>query len=67
MPKSTCASSGRQGVEVRPDVVATGELTLTGHIMSVGGIVSKIRAACVDDVIGTVILPQDNYIGERST
>lgn len=45
-------------------MVATGELTLSGHILSVSGIIEKLEAACKDDVVGTVMLPQDHYVGK---
>jgi hypothetical protein len=45
-------------------VAATGELTLTGHIASVAGILPKVTAACRDDYIDTVLLPMDHYIGK---
>lgn len=45
--------------KIRRDVAMTGEITLTGNILPVGGIKEKILAACRAGV-NTIILPERN-------
>jgi ATP-dependent Lon protease len=52
-------ASALTGRKVRPDVAMTGEITLTGQVLPVGGIKEKLVAAKRSD-IKTVILPARN-------
>ncbi|HJR53746.1 MAG TPA: endopeptidase La [Gemmatimonadota bacterium] len=52
-------ASSLTGRKVRPDVAMTGEITLTGQVLPVGGIKEKLVAAKRSD-IRTVILPARN-------
>jgi ATP-dependent Lon protease len=56
---ATAIVSAARGVTVRPDVAMTGEITLSGLVLPVGGIREKSLAARRAG-IKTVILPQGN-------
>lgn len=44
---------------VRNDVALTGEITIMGKVLGVGGILPKVRAA-IESGIKTIVLPEDN-------
>jgi ATP-dependent Lon protease len=52
-------ASAQTGRKIRPDVAMTGEITLTGQVLPVGGIKEKLVAARRSE-IKTVILPSRN-------
>ena len=56
---ATALASAVSGRKVRPDVAMTGEITLTGQVLPVGGIKEKLVAARRSE-IGTVVLPHRN-------
>ncbi len=47
------------GVPVRPDVAMTGEVTLRGRVLAIGGLKEKLLAA-LRGGIGTVLIPEEN-------
>ncbi len=55
----TCLVSALAGVPVRQDLAMTGEITLRGRVLPVGGLREKTMAA-LRAGIHTVIIPQDN-------
>jgi ATP-dependent Lon protease len=56
---TTALASLALGVPVSEDVAMTGEITLTGQVLPIGGIKDEALAA-ERAGIGTVILPQEN-------
>ncbi|MEM8886168.1 MAG: endopeptidase La [Planctomycetota bacterium] len=56
---ATCLASLFTGRPVRPDIAMTGEVTLRGRVLEVGGIKEKLLAAHRHDVT-RVLVPHDN-------
>jgi len=56
---ATAIVSAARGIPVRPDVAMTGEITLSGLVLPVGGIREKSMAARRLGIT-TVVLPQGN-------
>jgi ATP-dependent Lon protease len=56
---ATAIASAVSGRRVRPEVAMTGEITLTGQVLPVGGIKEKLVAARRSE-IETVIVPEQN-------
>ncbi|MFN2383789.1 MAG: endopeptidase La [Gemmatimonadota bacterium] len=56
---ATALASAITGRPVRPDIAMTGEITLTGQVLPVGGIKEKLVAARRSEIT-TVILPARN-------
>ena len=56
---STALVSALSGMPVRHDIAMTGEITLRGNVLAVGGIKEKVLAARRSG-IGTVVLPRAN-------
>ena len=55
----TAIVSALTGISVRRDVAMTGEISLRGRVMRIGGLREKTMAA-LRDGIRTVIIPKDN-------
>jgi ATP-dependent Lon protease len=55
----TSIVSTLSGIPVRPDIAMTGEVTLRGRVLAIGGLKEKLLAA-LRGGIGTVLIPQEN-------
>lgn len=55
----TSIVSTLSGIAVRPDVAMTGEVTLRGRVLAIGGLKEKLLAA-LRGGIKTVLIPEDN-------
>ncbi len=55
----TSIVSTMSGVAVRPDIAMTGEVTLRGRVLPIGGLKEKLLAA-LRGGIKTVLIPEDN-------
>ena len=55
----TAIVSTLTGIAVRPDIAMTGEVTLRGRVLAIGGLKEKLLAARRGG-IGTVLIPQEN-------
>ncbi len=56
---TTAIVSTLTGIAVRPDVAMTGEITLRGEVLAIGGLKEKLLAAQRGD-IKTVLIPEEN-------
>jgi ATP-dependent Lon protease len=56
---TTAIISTLTGIAVRPDVAMTGEITLRGEVLPIGGLKEKLLAAQRGD-IRTVLIPEEN-------
>ena len=56
---STCLTSALTGIPVRQDVAMTGEITLRGRVLPIGGLKEKTLAAYRAG-IRTLIIPKEN-------
>jgi ATP-dependent Lon protease len=56
---ATALASELTGLPVRPDVAMTGEITLRGRVLPIGGLREKLLAAVRAD-IRTVLIPFEN-------
>ena len=56
---TTSLTSALSGIPVRHDIAMTGEITLTGRVLAIGGLREKSTAAYVKG-IRTLLIPRDN-------
>jgi ATP-dependent Lon protease len=56
---TTALVSAMCGIPVRPDVAMTGEITLRGEVLAIGGLKEKLLAA-LRGGIKTVLIPEEN-------
>ena len=56
---ATAILSAITGKKVRKDVAMTGEITLRGHVLPIGGLKEKALAAYRNGIVD-IIMPQDN-------
>ncbi|MBR5681428.1 MAG: endopeptidase La, partial [Clostridia bacterium] len=56
---TTSLTSALSGIPVRRDVAMTGEITLTGRVLAIGGLREKSTAAYTRG-IRTLLIPKDN-------
>ena len=55
----TSIVSALTGIAVRPDIAMTGEVTLRGRVLAIGGLKEKLLAA-LRGGIKTVLIPEEN-------
>ena len=56
---ATAIVSGLTGRKIRSDVAMTGEITIRGNVLAIGGLKEKVLAAYREG-IRTIVLPKEN-------